>query len=338
MTTAVDGVSNPHPPRWAIILAFALVYITWGTTYLAIEIGVETLPPAVFGGARIGLAGLVMLGYLLARGRSLAVPRGEWIWIALPGLLFVVGGNWLLTIGEKSVPSGFTSVLVATSPLWMALFERAWPYGERLTLLGWLGIVVGLVGVLVLLGPQLGDPAAAALDVGSVFILLSSVAWSLGALVSRYRQVPCDHTVVTALQMVVGGGALFTIGAFSGELSLLHAQSFTPRAVTAFFYLLFVGSIVGFTAFNWLLRHVSVALVGTYAYVNPVVAIIVGWLLNDEPITWILVAGMSIILGGVALVRGGRVSAAKQAAQRLHTDSLAPAAGGMRSAVSCRNG
>jgi drug/metabolite transporter (DMT)-like permease len=292
-----------------VVLAFALVYITWGTTYLAIKIGVETLPPAVFGGSRLGLAGLIMLAYLRIRGQSLRVPRGDWFWLALPAILFFVGGNGLLTMGEIFVASGVASILAATTPLWMALFERLWPHGERLSAKGWIGIFAGLIGVVALLAPRLGDPRGLVQDFGPLLILGSAISWALGSFLSRNRQVRVTHLVAAGYQMFLGGGTLFLIGLALGEGKELTAQTMTPRALGAFFYLLVVGSIIGFTAFNWLLRNVSATMAGTYAYVNPVVAILVGWLINDEPITVGMALGITIILTGVALVRSGRKQA-----------------------------
>jgi drug/metabolite transporter (DMT)-like permease len=315
---AVESVSHPRPPLWAVILAFAVLYTTWGTTYLAIKIGVETLPPAIFGGARLGLAGFLVLCYLRLRGHVLALPRrNDWLWLIVPAILFFVGGNGLLTVGEKYVASGVASVLGATTPLLMALMERFWPGGERLNGRGWLGVLLGLCGVLVLLAPQLGDPASFAQDLGPLLILASSISWSLGSVIARYRKVHAGHLVITGYQMLVGGGSLFVVGVLLGELGQLTPESLSPKAVGAFFYLLVMGSILGFTAFNWLLRNVSVTLAGTYAYVNPVVAIIVGWLLNDEPITAAIVGGIGIILAGVALVRHGNVATSARANPKL---------------------
>jgi drug/metabolite transporter (DMT)-like permease len=288
-----------------VILAFGLLYTTWGTTYLAIKIGVETLPPATFGGSRLALAGLIMLAFLRLRGHCLAVPRTDWFWLVFPALLFFVSGNGLLTASEIYLASGVASILAATTPLYMALFERLWPHGERLNGRGWLGIVGGLAGVVVLVWPGWGSGGEQTSLFGVLLITGSAISWALGSFIARNRHVRAPHLVVTGYQMLIGGGSLFLVGLLLGEGKYLTAENLTPRAIGAFFYLLVVGSIIGFTAFNWLLRNVSSAMAGTYAYVNPIVAILVGWLLNGEPITWGVIAGITIILTGVALVRTG---------------------------------
>jgi drug/metabolite transporter (DMT)-like permease len=218
-------------------------------------------------------------------------------------LLFVFG-NGLITLAEKTVPSGVAAVLVATTPLWIALMEMLWPGGDRLTGRGWLGLLIGLAGVLLLLAPKLHDPADFLLDYGPLLVLGSAASWAFGSLVLRYRRLRCSHLTAAAYQMILGGGSLALVGLVVGEGSQLTREHFTAGAAYAFFYLLIVGSLVGFVAFNWLLGQVSAAQAGTYAYVNPLVAVLVG-LLDGEELTGWIVGGIAIILAGVALVRGG---------------------------------
>jgi drug/metabolite transporter (DMT)-like permease len=329
----------PQPPaRWSIVLAFSLVYLSWGTTYLAIKKGVEVFPPALFGGARIALAGLLLLGYLAVRRQPLRMPLWDFLWTALVGVLLFVGGNGLITVGEKSVASGVASVLVATTPLWMALLEMLWPWGERLSARGWLGLFVGLAGVLVLLAPRLRQPAHLLADAGPLLVLGSSFAWSTGSFILRYRRLQGTHLSVAAYQMLVGGVSLLVIGLLLGEDQELDPQRFTPQGVYAFFHLLVFGSLIGFVAYNWLLGHVSAALAGTYAYVNPLVAILVGHLLDREPITGWILSGMVVILAGVALVRSGGVrprtqerrSAGEESTLAQANGQLTPSRAGLR--------
>src|SRR5438445_11015143 len=167
-----DNAVSPRPPaRWSVVLAFILVYLSWGTTYLAIQKGVEVFPPALFGGSRIALAGLLLLAYLTIRRQPLRMPLPDFLWTALVGILLFVGGNGLITVGEKFVASGVASILVATTPLWMALLELLWPWGERLSGPGWLGLFLGLAGVLVLLVPRLQQPASLLEDAGRLLVL-----------------------------------------------------------------------------------------------------------------------------------------------------------------------
>ena len=297
---------SSQPATWALMLGFALVYASWGTTYLAIRIGVneEHLPPALYGGVRVFLAGLVLLGFLALRGQRLRLSRLDWARLLWSSLLLFVAGNGLVTVAMRTVPSSFTAVLVASTPLWIGLFEMFWPRGDRLTMRGWFGMIVGLASVLILLAPQLENPAALWADAAPLLVLLSACSWALGSLVMRHRRLSCPHLTGAAYQMILGGGCLALLGLAIGELDDLPHQV-TARAAGAFLYLLIVGSLVGFVSFNWLLGHVAAAKVGTYAYVNPVVAIFVGWYLGQEEISAALVAGIAIILTGVALVRSG---------------------------------
>ncbi len=299
--------SSHRPATWAVVFAFVLIYLSWGTTFLAIRDGVyhEHLPPALFGGSRVALAGLILLGYLWLRGEPLRFTLPAFQWVALTSLLLFVGGNGLITTAERTVESGVASVLASTTPLWLALMEMFWPRGERLSLRGWLGLLLGLAGMLVMLGPTIERPAVLLSDPGPLLVIGSAVSWALGSLVSRYHRPQGSHLAAAAYQMVVGGTCLTLIGLMIGEARELSTDQLTGRAVFSYLYLLIVGSLVGFVAFNWLLGHVSATLVGTYAYVNPVIAILVGWLVGGEAITGRVVAGVAVILSGVALVRAG---------------------------------
>jgi len=300
---------SSHPSRWALVVAFALVYTAWGTTFLAIQNGVRSLPPGLFAGVRVTLAGLVLLGFVTLRGGNTRLPRGEWRWVALIGMLMFVGGNGLLNFAEKTVPSGAAAVLATTMPLWVALLETLWPRGERLTGLGWVGLALGTAGVLVLLGPRLEHPQELFEDIGPLLVLGSAFCWAVGSFTLRHRRPKGEHLITAAYHMILGGGAMTVIGLLMGEASRITPESFTLPAVASFFYLLLVGSLVGFLAYTWLLRHVSTTLVGTHAYVNPVVALVVGAVVAGETITLPIVGGMVVIFAGVALVRAGRLAA-----------------------------
>ncbi len=304
MNSLAHASAGAPPARWKIIVAFALVYVSWGTTYLAIGKGVEVFPPSLFGGLRLMTAGLILLAYLALCQRSLQVSWMQFRWTVLIGCLMFVGGNGLLTVGEMFVPSGVASVLVATTPLFIACLEMCWPHGERLTLAGWAGLLAGLVGVSLLLVPGLHNPDELFRGGAPLLLLGSSFSWAVGSFIVRHHKLKIDHLLAAAYQMTIGGGVMVLIGLSIGEYRSIHVSSFNVQGVGAFFYLLVVGSLIGFVAFNWLLGHVSATAVGTYAYVNPVVAILVGWLLNGEEITVWIVSGMLVILAGVALVRG----------------------------------
>jgi drug/metabolite transporter (DMT)-like permease len=304
----MNPANAPHerrPAAWAFVLAFGLLYTSWGTTFLAIREGVKYLPPALFGGTRITTAGLILFGFLRLRGESVRLSRHDLLITATAGVLLFVGGNGLLTVAEMTVDSGAASVFGATMPLWLGLVENVWPRGERLTVRGWAGILIGLAGVLVLLVPRLQQSESLLGDGGPALVLASSATWALGSVVLRYGRRGGSHLASAAYQMILGGLGLTLIGLLLGEGSQVTADSLTPAAVGAFCYLLVVGSFVGFLAYTWLLQHVSATLAGTYAYVTPAVAVLVGWLLGGEAVTGWLVGGLAVILAGVALVRAG---------------------------------
>jgi len=330
------NISNSNaqrrPAAWALVLAFTLVYVSWGTTYLAIKRGVkdEHLPPALFGGVRVFLAGLLLLGYLALRGERLRLHRRDLVGLALGGVLLFVCGNNLLAIAEQTVPSGVAAVLVATTPLWIGLLEMFWPRGDRLSGRDWLGLAIGLAGVLLLLAPRLRDPADFLIDSGPLLVLGSAASWALGALILRHWRLQASHLASAAYLMVLGGGSLTLLGLAIGETADLHYR-ITPGAVGAFVYLLVVGSLVGFVAFNWLLGHVPAARAGTYAYVNPMVAVLVGCVLDGEELTGWIVGGIIVILAGVALVRGiGNASPLVLAQETESSEHAKPALGADR--------
>lgn len=315
-----------HPPPWAVPLAFMLVYLAWGTTYLAIKMGVKDLPPGLFGGTRVGLAGFVLLAYLACRGETIRLPIRELVWAAIIGNVLFAGGNLLITMAEKHVASSVAAVLVATTPLWMALLETIWPWGERLAGRGWLGVLTGLGGVLLLFAPK--EPGLLVEEVGPLLVLASALCWAVGSFLLRRQRGRSSHLVAAAYQMILGGAGQLLIGLLTGEPSQLTSDSFTAGAIYAFFHLLIFGSLIGFVAYTWLLGHVSVTQAGTYAYVNPVIAILVGWLLGGEEISGWIVAGMGLILGGVALVRTGGLAPAREMGSdgQLHEPSPQPGA------------
>jgi drug/metabolite transporter (DMT)-like permease len=298
---------HPDPPAWAIMLGFACIYISWGTTFLAIKWGVqvERIPPALFGGARVGTAGLILLAYVALRGHSLALSWRDLKIILVTAVLMFVGGNGLLAIGQTTLESSVAAVLTATGPLWIGMLGWCWG-DDRLSMRGWLGLIVGLAGVLLLFGPELDEPAKIFRDWAPFCVLGSAATWAIATLLVRHHRPGCSYLTAAAWQMTIGGATLFCLGIIFGEPAHMPAR-ITGGVVIAFLYLLIVGSFVGFIAYNWLLLHVSAAKVGTHAYVNPAVAVVIGWAIG-EPFTWWLVGGICVILIGVALVRSERAA------------------------------
>lgn len=292
-----------HGTLWQTILALATVYVCWSTTYLAIKIGVKDLPPGLFGGIRVTTAGLCLLTMVSLMGGRVLPDSGTWRGLFLVGTLLFVGGNGLITMAEQTVDSGVAAIIVATVPLFMALMESATPGGERLRWLGWIGQIIGISGVTLLFSGRTvvahGGYSGVALVVASAF------CWSLGSFLQRRLSRGRSPYGQAGWHMVLGGVTMTLIGLASGET--VSSENLTHRAIGAFFYLLVVGSLLGFVAYVWLLRHVGTTIAGTYAYVNPVLAVGLGVFWDNEPVGWTMIGGLAVILLGVGLVRMGRV-------------------------------
>lgn len=288
-----------------IVLAFGVIYLSWGTTYLAIKFGLDGMPPCLFGGTRLMLAGVILGLILWWRNYSLKLTGRELLLLLMTGCLFFMGGNGMLTYAELTVDSGMAAVLVAPTPIWLGMMEYWLPRGERLTWAGWLGLIVGLLGVLCLLAPNL-DASAKTIAPGVWLAIGSSIVWAAGSLIVRHQLLKTCPFVSAAYQMFLGGFGLSLVGLTLGETQQIHAHSFTLGTVGAFFYLLIFGSLLGFVAYNYLLANVPAAMAGTYAYVNPAVAILVGAFILHEPLSLSMLGSMIIILVGVWLLRNGQ--------------------------------
>ena len=292
------------PPRSRVWLGLATLYLVWGSTYLAISVAVETIPPFLMAAVRFALAGSLLLGWTVLRdGRAAIRPtRAELRDCAIVGTLLLGGGMGFVAWGQQRIPSGLAAVLVAMMPVWVATFGRI-VFGERLPRIAAIGIVLGFVGVAILIGPTaMGQPGA--LDGPSLAaIIISPIAWSIGSLYASHpATLPRQPLVATGLQMVIGSVALATFAALDGEPPRFDPSVVTAPSVAAFLYLALVGSVVAFTTFGWMLRGAPLPLVTTYAYVNPVVAVILGALILGEAIEPRTVLAGGIIVGAVALI------------------------------------
>jgi drug/metabolite transporter (DMT)-like permease len=278
------------------------VYVFWGSTYLAIKIAGERLPVPVVSGARC-LASTVLIGAICVfSGRGLRVRRGEAWKLALVGLLFMSGNNMLLTWGETMVPSGFASLIVSTMPIMIALMEAALPGGDALNLRGWAGTLLGTIGILTLAWPSLhgADTRQYSRPVlGLVVLLLAAFAFGVGSVLSRRFRFQTDTLLATGWQL---GAATIFNGFFAFLSGSLGNSHWTWPAVSAVLYLAVFGSLVGLVALNYLLKNVAVTKVATYAFVNPVIAVLLGMLLLHERLVTVQVFGMAIVVCGVALV------------------------------------
>jgi drug/metabolite transporter (DMT)-like permease len=298
------GGPAADPAAAKLLAAFAAIYIIWGSTYLAIRIAIESIPPFLMAGVRFTTAGLLLLAWARARGAG-RVSRRQWLHGTLVGGLLLLGGNGAVVWAEQWVPSGVVAVLVATVPLWMVLVDWLWAGSRRPRLDAWVGLGAGLVGVWVLVGAG----GLAALDgpvrVGALVVVGGAISWAFGSILSRELDTPASPRLATAVQMLTGGLLLLLAGAVTGEMGALHLSEVTARSLAALGYLIVFGGIVAYGAYVWLLRVAPPAQVSTYAYVNPVVALFLGWAVAGEPVTPRTLLGAGIIIGAVVVM--GRV-------------------------------
>jgi len=293
----------------AIWSALGAVYVIWGSTYLAIAIAVQTLPPLFSAGVRFCIAGLVLLGFVALR-RGLRVGREQLVGAAVVGLLLLVGGNGFVVLAERTVPSGLTALIVASVPLWIVIFRRI--AGDRIHASTFVGVAVGFAGVAFLVVPRGASGATDPFGLG--LLLVATLSWALGTFLAPRLKMPRDALLSTGIQQLAGGLVLVAAGAVIGELAHLEPATWSVSSLLAMGYLVVFGSLVAFTAYSWLLQHAPVSLVSTYAYVNPVVAVLLGALVLAEPITPSIVIGAAIIVAAVAFIvtrEGARQRAAR---------------------------
>ena len=281
--------------------AFAAVYVIWGSTYLAIRVAVETLPPFLMAGVRFVTAGSML--YVWARWRGAAAPeRGHWRSAAVVGGLLLVGGNGGVVWAEQWVPSGVAALLVTTVPLWMVLLNWVRPGGVRPRRVEVVGLALGFVGVVFLVDPGSLGGGDRLQYVGMAVLVMAALSWAIGSLYSRHALLPKSPLLSTAMQMLAGGGMLLVLGAVTGEGASFDPGRVAARSVLALAYLIVFGALVGFTAYCWLLRVSTPAKVSTYAYVNPAIAVLLGWAILSEPVTAKTFMAMAVILTGVILI------------------------------------
>ena len=281
--------------------AWIWVCVVWGTTYLGIRVSLETMPPALMGGLRWTLAGILLSLFVVARREPLPGPS-RWGGIALLGFLMLGLGNGGVVFAEQWVPSGLAAVLVASSPFWMTAFEAVLPDGERLHTGGVIGLLIGFGGIVLLVWPDLttSGHAGSGFVSGVIALQIACVGWALGSCYSR-RKIRNDSVLgTTAYQMLAGGLMMVIAGTLRGEWAQLH---FSPRSASALIYLATLGSVGGFLAYTYALRHLPVSLVSLYAYINPIIAVALGILLLGEPFDSRMPAAAALVFAGVAVVR-----------------------------------
>jgi drug/metabolite transporter (DMT)-like permease len=297
-------ISAKTPSNGGLVAAFAAIYLIWGSTYLGIRYAVETIPPLLMMGVRHLTAGTLL--YTWARARGTRAPRlREWFYPAVIGALLFLGGHGSLAWAEQRVPSGIAALLVATLPMWIVVLARMWGTERHLSRSSVLGLALGFIGVLVLFGPDALRHNGELNLVGAGAVLFGTFIWAAGTIYMRNVKMPESPLLSSAMQMVAGGASLLITATLAGETRGFHLANVSTISWLSLGYLIIFGSIIAFTAYTWLHMVAPPSRVSTYAYVNPVVAVLLGWALASEAtgvFTWI---AMLVILAGVALVNAG---------------------------------
>jgi drug/metabolite transporter (DMT)-like permease len=300
---------NAARPTWKTLLAFFIIYFVWGSTFLAIRVGVQEIPPLVFAAMRFLVAGLVLYGWMLARGEP-SPTRRQWFSATLLGLLIFVFDYGLLFWAEMRVPSGIAAVMLATIPVFIALSEIVFLRTQRLTFRLTCALLLGIAGVGVLVSRSLNLGGTPIDTTGALALIVASISWSLAAVLNRKLELPKSKVMSAGAQTLAGGIMLVITAAVFGEFGHFHPSTFSRGAWFSLLYLIVFGSIIGFTAYVWLIHHESPTKVGTYAYVNPVVAVLVGYFVGGEALGARTVVGTICVLISVVVITTARTSKA----------------------------
>jgi drug/metabolite transporter (DMT)-like permease len=319
------AIAVAQPEMWKVLLAFAIIYFVWGSTYLAIRIGVREVPPFLFAAMRFVVAGAVLFAWMRARGTSIPTAR-EWSAAAFLAVLIFVFDYGLLFWAERRVPSGIAAVMLATIPVFMAIGEIAILRTQGLTVRLGIALLIGIAGVAVLVGPSVNLGGAPIDRLGAIALIVAAVSWSTAASLSRKLPQPTAKAMSSGLQMLCGGVLLFLASMLLGEWKGFHARAISRQAWLALAYLIVAGSIVAYTAYVWLIHHESPTKVGTYAYVNPVVAVMIGYFFGGEPLGLRTILGTLFVLVSVVVIttakagEGSRVEAQPTGDQEMMVD------------------
>lgn len=291
---------RPRPDRFKLLLAFFLIYFIWGSTYLAIRFAIETTPPFLMAGVRFFAAGVLMYGFMRMRGAA-NPDRRQWLHLSVIGTFLFLGGNGLVVWAEQYINSGLAALLVSTLPLWLILLDWLWAKGPAPSRTAMTGISLGIAGTVLLVDPARIVGGSIHLP-GAAMVVLASLLWAVGSIYSKKIRQPASIFMSAACQMIGGGASLLLTAVLLGEPAQFDASAVSGTSLAGFLYLLVFGSMIAISAYVWLLQNASAARVSTYAFVNPAVAIFLGWLLADEEINLHIMLGAGIILAGVFLV------------------------------------
>ena len=293
--------SKTHRPAWKTLLAFGIIYFVWGSTFLAIRIGVHEVPPLLFAAMRFFVAGFVLFGWMIARGEP-SPTRRQWMSVLLLALLIFLIDYGLLFWAEQRVPSGVAAVMLATIPVFIALSEILFLRTQRLTVRLAFALLVGIGGVAVLMSHSLNLGGSPIDGPGAVALIIASISWSIATVLARMLPLPPSKVMSSGAQMLAGGIMLTLAAAAFGEFHNFHPSTISSGAWLSLIYLIIAGSIIGFTAYVWLIHHESPTKVGTYAYVNPVVAVVLGYFFGGEPLGLRTILGTMFVLISVLVI------------------------------------
>lgn len=293
--------TGKHASASALTAGFAAIYLIWGSTYLGIRYAIETIPPLLMMGLRHLTAGSLLYAWLRWRGTPRPRPL-HWGYAAVAGMIFFLGSHGSLAWAEQKVPSGLAALLCATLPLWVVMLARIRGTERHLSGRAMLGLVFGFAGVALLVGPEGLRQSGNADWLSAGVVLLGSFLWAIGSIYTKHAKLPESSALSAAMQMMTGGTVLLLVGALAGETRQFHPAAVSGKSLAALAYLIVFGSIIAFSAFTWLMTATTASRVATYAYVNPVVAVFLGWALAGEPMGARTLAAAGVILAGVALV------------------------------------
>jgi len=298
-----------NPTKAALVAGFAAIYIIWGSTYLGIRIAVETMPPFLMAGVRFLVAGGIVAAFI-AFTRGFRATRAQWRDNAITGGFLCLGGNGLVSWAEQKIPSGIATLIISAGPVFIVLMDWAvhaffqdGKRGTRPAALTFVGLALGFAGLAILVGPDVLATGVGGLDPWRVLgLLAATLLWGVGMLYMRYASNPAEPFTASGIQMICGSGWLLLASLASGELAHFAPAAITTRSLIAWSYLVVFGSLIGFSTFTWLMKHSTPARVSTYAYVNPVVAVFLGWLVLHEPVSPRIFVAAGVIIAGVAII------------------------------------
>ncbi|HET7537446.1 MAG TPA: EamA family transporter [Candidatus Didemnitutus sp.] len=300
--------ASSHPSKSALIAGFAAIYLIWGSTYLGIRIAVETMPPFLMIGARFLVAGAIIISFIALR-RGFRATAAQWRDNAIIGGLLCLGGTGLVSWSEEKIPSGITTLIISASPVFIVLMDWAvhayfkdGKRGTKPTPMVFVGLALGIIGLAVLVGPDVFKGVGGLDPLRVAGLIAATIFWGAGMMYMRYANNPLEPFTASGIQMLCGSVWLLFAGIASGEFSHLDPGAITARSFGAWGYLVVFGSLIGFSTFTWLMKHSTPARVSTYAYVNPIVAVFLGWLVLHEPVSPRIFGAAAIIIGGVAII------------------------------------